>query len=83
MESYQEKIRAFMFSNFLFDAKESELDNDSSFLEEGIVDSTGLLELIQWIEETFAININDDELIPDNLDSVNNLAKFILKKQKK
>ena len=80
METYKEKIRAFLFSNFLFDAKESTLDNDTSFLEQGIIDSTGVLELVQWLEETFAIKIEDEELIPENLDSVNQLAQFIASK---
>ncbi len=77
MQVYTEKIRAFIFSNFLFDAGESALDNDASFLEQGIIDSTGVLELVEWLEETFAIKVEDEELIPENLDSVNLLAQFI------
>ena len=80
METFGEKIRSFLFNNFLFDAKESALDNDTSFLEQGIIDSTGVLELVQWLEETFAIKIEDEELIPENLDSVIQLAKFIARK---
>lgn len=71
------KIRAFIFDSFLFDAQESDLDNDASFLEQGIIDSTGVLELVEWLEETFEISIDDEELIPENLDSVNLLDKFI------
>ena len=80
METFREKIRSFLFSNFLFDSNESALDNDSSFLEQGIIDSTGVLELVQWLEETFVIKIEDEELIPENLDSVNQLAQFIARK---
>ena len=75
-------IRAFIFDNFLFDAAEEELGNDDSFLEQGIIDSTGVLELVEWLEETFDITVDDDELIPENLDSVNQLAVFIDKKSK-
>jgi len=70
-------IRAFIFDNFLFDAAEEELGNDDSFLDQGIIDSTGVLELVEWLEDTFNIVVDDDELIPENLDSVNQLAAFI------
>lgn len=73
-------IRQFIFDNFLFDAAEGDLGNDDSFLEQGIIDSTGVLELVEWLEETFNMSIDDDELIPENLDSVNQLAAFIAKK---
>ena len=71
------KIRSFIFENFLFDAKEDALTNDTSFLEQGIIDSTGVLELVDWLEEEFSISVNDEELIPENLDSVNLLAAFV------
>ena len=80
MQTNSAKIRAFIFSNFLFDAEESALDNDTSFLEQGIIDSTGVLELVEWLEETFAMKVDDEELIPENLDSVNRLAQFIARK---
>ncbi len=70
-------IRAFIFDNFLFDAAEEDLGNDDSFLDQGIIDSTGVLELVEWLEDTFDITVDDDELIPENLDSVNQLAAFI------
>lgn len=74
------KIRAFIFESFLFDAKEEDLDNGASFLEQGVIDSTGVLELVEWLEDTFGISIDDDELIPDNLDSVDLINTFIQKK---
>lgn len=74
------KIRSFIFENFLFDADESSLGNDDSFLEQGIIDSTGVLELVDWLEATFAIKVQDEELVPENLDSVSKLAAFIAKK---
>ncbi len=70
-------IRSFIFENFLFDAKESSLKNDSSFLEQGIIDSTGVLELVEWLEDEFDLQIKDEELIPENLDSVYQIASFI------
>jgi acyl carrier protein len=74
------KIRAFIFDNFLFDAEEDALKNETSFLEEGIIDSTGVLELVDWLEEEFSISVEDEELIPENLDSVNLLSAYIIKK---
>ncbi len=74
-------IRAFIFENFLFDAEESALKNDDSFLEQGIIDSTGVLELVEWLEDEFGIQVEDDELVPENLDSVDLLAAFIARKQ--
>lgn len=76
----QDKIRKFIFENFLFDAENNTLDNDDSFLEKGIIDSTGILEVINWMEETFGFEVDDLELIPENLDSVNRLADFIKRK---
>ena len=67
-----------MIENFLF-GEETDLKDDTSFLEEGIIDSTGVLELIEYLEEEFDIQIDDEDLIPENLDSLNNLEKFIAK----
>lgn len=74
-------IRQYILENLLFTADESALQNDSSFLDEGIIDSTGVLEIILFIEETFDIKVNDDEMLPANLDSVNNVAAFVKRKQ--
>jgi acyl carrier protein len=74
------QIRSFIFENFLFDADESSLGNDDSFLEQGVIDSTGVLELVNWLEETFSMKVQDEELVPENLDSVNKLASFIAQK---
>lgn len=80
MQENTDKIRTFIFSNFLFDADEGALDNDTSFMEQGIIDSTGVLELVEWLEETFSIKVEDEELVPENLDSVNRLGQFIARK---
>jgi len=75
-----EQIRQFIFENFLFEAENNALVNDDSFLDKGIIDSTGVLEVINWMEETFGFQVDDIELIPENLDSVNRLADFIIRK---
>jgi acyl carrier protein len=76
----KEEIRNFILENFLFDQNDGELRNDASFLDEGIIDSTGILELVSFLEETYGIHVQDDELIPENLDSVNNVFSFIERK---
>lgn len=76
----RDKIRTFIFENFLFGRVDDPLSDDDSFLENGIIDSTGVLELVAFIEETFGIKVDDEDLIPDNLDSVNSLLNFLERK---
>ncbi len=79
--SIEETVREHIIENFLM-GETSRLAGDKvSFLDAGIIDSTGVLELVMFVEETFGFKIEDDELLPENLDSVKNLANFIRKKQ--
>lgn len=73
------RIRDFVVKTFLF-GDGAFLKEDTSFLEEGIIDSTGILELIMFLEETFGIKIEDSELIPDNMDSIRNITRFVQSK---
>ena len=75
----KEKIRAFIVENFLF-GKDEGLDDDASFLDGGIIDSTGILELVNFIEEEFNIRVLDDELVPENLDSIKNVVAYLERK---
>ena len=79
--SSEDKIRRFILENYLFTDDQSELNNDDSFLDQGILDSTGILEIIFFIEDEFGIKIKDDEMVPENLDSVNRIVAFIERKQ--
>ena len=76
---YLETVRKFVVDNFLF-GDGQQLHKDTSFLENGIIDSTGVLELITFLEETYGINIADDELVPENLDSLQNVTRFVERK---
>jgi len=76
---YSSKVREFVVENFLFGDGES-LREDTSFMEEGIIDSTGILELVFFLEESFSISVEDDELIPENMDSLASIAGFISRK---
>jgi acyl carrier protein len=71
-----QQLRQFVVDNFLF-GNDDGLAGDSSFMEQGIIDSTGILELIGFVEQTWEIQVEDDELIPENLDSLNNLTGFV------
>lgn len=75
----KEKIKTFVVDNFLF-GDDTGLRDDSSFLEEGIVDSTGILELVAFLEQEFSLCIKDEELIPDNLDSIDKAAAFLARR---
>ena len=76
---YAETLRGFIVENFLF-GEGNGLADDTSFLESGIIDSTGILELITFLEETYGIKIEDDELVPENLDSISNVSRFLRQK---
>lgn len=76
----ESKVRNFVLENYLFTEDESELENEDSFLDKGIIDSTGILELIFFIEETFSMKVEDEEMVPDNLDSVNSVVSYVKSK---
>ena len=73
------EVREYVVQNFLFGDGER-LGDDTSFLEEGIIDSTGIQELIMFLEEAYGLKIEDDELIPKNFDTLQNVANFIERK---
>jgi acyl carrier protein len=77
----QQQIRSFILTSFLFTDDESKLKNNDSLLEQGIMDSTGVLELVAFLESQFGIKVADDELVPDNLDSVDRIIAFVGRKQ--
>ena len=77
--SLREQIRNFILENFLLENPEDLVD-DESMLEKGIIDSTGVLELVGFIESTFEIKVEDEELIPENLDSIKNIVAYLERK---
>ena len=74
------QLRTFIVSNFLFGQDREDLTSDESFIDSGIVDSTGVLELVEFIESRYGIRVEDRELIPDNLDSLRQLEAFVKRK---
>ena len=73
----ESKLRNFILDNYLFTDDQSVLNNEDSFLDKGIIDSTGILELIFFLEEELGVVVEDKEMIPENLDSVMNVMKFV------
>src|SRR5688572_4179712 len=80
MTTMQTEIRQFVIDNFLFGQNDRPLGDSDSFLDSGIIDSTGVLELIAFIESKYAVSIADEELLPANLDSIERVSAFIERK---
>ena len=75
-----EQLQTFIKKNF-YVPDDTPFDNDTSLLDTGIIDSTGALEIVTFIEDTFSIEVDDDEMLPDNLDTVARIAKFVANKK--
>ena len=76
-----DEIRNFVVENFLFGQTSAIPDEDASLLETGVIDSTGVLELVSFLEERFEVRVEDTELVPENLDSLRRLSDFVRRKQ--
>jgi len=74
-------LREFIVDNFMVGSEDETLTDSDSFMEKGIVDSTGVLELTSFVEEKYDFTIEDDEMLPENLDSIDNLVNFISRKR--
>jgi acyl carrier protein len=77
--NYITDIRNYVVANFLFGDGEN-LKDDASFIDNGVIDSTGILELVMHLESTYHIKVQPSELLPENLDGVNRVARFLEKK---
>lgn len=74
-----QQVRGFILQNYLL-GEDNGFEETDSFLESGIIDSTGVLELVAFIQETYDITIEDEELIPENFDSIRNVSDFVARK---
>ena len=81
-ESLHETIRGFILENYLFTDDVSQLGLEDSLLGRGIVDSTGMLEIIMFIEEQLGVKVADEDMVPENLDSVNRIAAYVASRRK-
>lgn len=76
----QQHIRAYIVDNFLL-GDSGGLDDGQSLFESGVIDSTGFMELALFVEETFGIKVADQDFVPENFDSIRNLAAFVSRKE--
>jgi len=81
MNEVKQQLRNYIVENFLFGDTDTKFEDSDSFMEKGILDSTGILDVILYLEENFNMKVEDDELVPENLDSVDNLEAFITRKK--
>ena len=79
MSNYKELLKDYIIDNFLF-GDGDKLGNDTPLFEKGIIDSTGVLELLAFIEENFKIKVKDEELVQSNFSSIGTIEKFIQSK---
>jgi len=70
-------LRKFVTDNFMYGKPYEGFADDDSFIEQGIIDSTAVMELVAFLEGRYGIRLQDQDLVPDNLDSINNLARFV------
>jgi acyl carrier protein len=74
-----QEITEFIVANFLFGESQS-LNPKASLLQTGIVDSTGVMEIVGFLEQTFGIHVEDEDLVPENLDSIDNISRYLSRK---
>ncbi|MED5620652.1 acyl carrier protein [Ideonella sp. BN130291] len=80
MTDIKAQVRAFIQDNFLMGAKRASYADGDSFMAHHLVDSTGFLELVMFLEETFGFTVEDEEMVPENLDSLDNIGAYVARK---
>jgi acyl carrier protein len=75
------EVRRYLEENFVLDARAAALGDDDSFIEHQVLDSTGFMELVAWLEERYALKVADDEMVPENLDTLANVAAYVERKR--
>lgn len=80
MQSIEEKVRTYIADNILFSSDGYPYSDDTSFLENGVVDSMNVMELVAYVEEAFGVKVEDSDIVPANFDSVQNLSSYLRRK---
>lgn len=80
MQDIKATVRNYILQNFLMGDLGVQLKDDQSFLDHRIIDSTGFIELVTFLETTWSLRIQDEEMIPENLDSLDNIERFVRSK---
>jgi acyl carrier protein len=79
-QDIKQQVRIFLRENFLFDGGETSVRDDTSFIDGHLIDSTGVIELVSFLERTFTIKVEEEEMIPENLDSLAGIERYIVRK---
>jgi acyl carrier protein len=82
MTIVEQKLRQIVTETFLVGGENGDLPGDASFIDTGIIDSTGILQLVEFVEQEFNLKVDDEDLIPENLDSINRLVAFVERKKR-
>lgn len=77
----EKQLQEYIIENFMYSADSDELTSELNLLDAGIIDSTGVLEIVGFIEESFEIQVDDEEMIPDHFQSISAMATYIKRKQ--
>ena len=80
MEDIKAKVRAYIMDNFIMGGNVGQFKDADSFMAQHVIDSTGFLELVTFLEETYAFEVQDDEMVPENLDSLDNIDAYVRRK---
>ncbi|HYV96156.1 MAG TPA: acyl carrier protein [Gemmatimonadaceae bacterium] len=80
MQDIKTTVRSFVVDNFIMGNSAAALADGDSFMAGHVIDSTGFLELVGFLEDTFGITVADDEMVPENLDSLDNIAAYVKRK---
>ena len=81
MQGVKDQVKGYLLDNFLMGGMDQDIQDETSLMDSHILDSTGFIELISYLEEQFQIQVSDDEMVPDNLDSLKNIAHFVSNKR--
>lgn len=75
--SVESQVRSYILENLMFSGNPADLASDESLLDRGVIDSTGVLEIVLFLETTFGVKIKDSEMLPENFDSVDGIVRFV------
>lgn len=81
MQEIKSKTRNYILDNFIMGGDGAQFKDSDSFMEHHIIDSTGFLELISFLEQAFGLTVTDDEMVPENLDSLDNISAYVGRKR--
>ena len=80
LDTIRAQVHQFIMQNFLFDGVSPQIDDNASLLEHGIVDATGVLELMLFVEDSYGLQVSEADLTPENFDTVGNIARYIARR---